>query len=142
MNEKKNILITGVAGFIGSKTAEFLLDSGNKVIGIEPTKYSASIAQKNEIETITKFFNHNLSKLIKNQYKKIRLIIANNVVAHVDDINNFIQGIDEICNEETIISIEFQYVLSLIQKNQFDTIYHEHFSYYSLISFKNLIKRH
>ena len=57
-------------------------------------------------------------------------------------MNDFTAGLSNIADEETIISVEFQYLINLIQKNQFDTIYHEHFSYYSLISFENLIKKH
>ena len=78
------------------------------------------------------------SKKIK-KIHNFKMIIANNVIAHVDNVKDFVEGLSYLSNSETIISIEFQYVVSLIKKNQFDTIYHEHFSYYSLLSFHNLI---
>ena len=71
-----------------------------------------------------------------------QLIIANNVLAHVKNINDFVKAINNVSNNKTIISIEFPYVYNLLKNNQFDTIYHEHHYYYSITSFKNLIEKH
>jgi len=112
------------------------------VIGIEPTKSTAKIAIKNNIHTEIKFFNYLSSIWLKQKYKKFSLIVANNVIAHVDDLNDFLKGLNYISDDKTILSIEFQYIANLIKYYQFDTIYHEHFSYYSLLSFENLIKKY
>ena len=69
------------------------------------------------------------------------MIIANNVLAHVPDLNDFLKGISNLCNINTIVSIEFHYIENLIERIQFDTIYHEHYSYFSLIAIENLIKK-
>ena len=84
--------------------------------------------------------------MVKNE-KKLKnsspqLIIANNVLAHVKNINDFVKAINNVSNNKTIISIEFPYVYNLLKNNQFDTIYHEHHYYYSITSFKNLIEKH
>ena len=112
------------------------------VLGIEPTSSTAKIAKKKGIRTNIQFFGYNQSKILKKQYKNIKLIVANNVLAHVDDINDFVKGISNLTSNGTIVSVEFQYLVNIIQKFQFDTIYHEHFSYYSLISFENLVSAH
>ena len=112
------------------------------VLGIEPTPSTAKIAKKKGIKTNIQFFGYAHSKILKKKYGNFKLIVANNVLAHVDNINDFVKGISNLANNETIISVEFQYLVNIIQKVQFDTIYHEHFSYYSLISFENLISKH
>ena len=138
---KKNNSILEIASNDGTLLSYFK-KRNIKVLGIEPTFSTAQIAISNKIKTEIKFFGLKESIKIKKKYKKFKLIIANNVLAHVDDVNDFTAGLSNIADEETIISVEFQYLINLIQKNQFDTIYHEHFSYYSLISFENLIKKH
>ena len=109
-------------------------------LGIEPSKIAHNIAKKKGIKSINKFFNSKLINKIKN--KKPQLIIANNVIAHVKNINNFVHTLSKISNENTIISIEFPYVLNLRKKLQFDTVYHEHHYYYSLESISKLLNRH
>lgn len=139
-NLKKNDKVLEIASNDGT-LLKYFLDKNYNVLGIEPTLSTASISKKNGIRTITKFFGYKQSINIKKKYGNFRLIIANNVIAHVDDVNDFFKGLNFLCGDKTIISIEFQYVLNLIKNNQFDTIYHEHFSYYSLISLKNLIDK-
>ena len=112
------------------------------VLGIEPTSSTAKIAQESGIKTNIEFFGYAQSKILKKKFGEFKLIVANNVLAHVDNVNDFVKGISNLANNETIISVEFQYLVNIIQKVQFDTIYHEHFSYYSLISFENLISKH
>ena len=111
-----------------------------KCIGIEPSVIAHKIALKKGIKSINKFFNLETVKKIKKQ--DTQLIIANNVIAHVKNINNFVKAISKITNDKTIITIEFPYVYNLKIKNQFDTIYHEHHYYYSLHSISKLFERH
>ena len=114
-----------------------------KCIGIEPSKKAHNLAKKKGVFSINKFLNSSLvykEKKLKNSYPQ--LIIANNVIAHVKNINDFIKSIRDLSNNKTIISVEFPYVYNLLKNNQFDTIYHEHHYYYSITSLKNLIEKH
>ena len=79
---------------------------------------------------------------LKNNKKQADLIVANNVLAHVPELNNFVAGIRILLKDNLIATLEFPYLLNLIEKNQFDTIYHEHFSYFSLITAIDLFKQH
>ena len=138
---KKNDKIIEIASNDGTLLKYFKKNNFN-VLGIEPTLSTAKIARKNGIKTNVEFFGYAQSKILKKKYSSVKLIVANNVLAHVDDINDFVKGISNLTSNETIISVEFQYVVNIIQKNQFDTIYHEHFSYYSLSSFEQLISKY
>lgn len=102
------------------------------VLGIEPSKNVARIAQKKGIETIVDFFGVRLAKKLMEHGRGMDLIIGNNVFAHVPDVNDFIAGVKIALNQGGVITLEFPHLMQLIEKNQFDTIYHEHFSYFSL----------
>ncbi len=112
-----------------------------KILGLEPAENVADIARKNNIPTEAIFFNEDNATYLKNKYGKPKLIIANNVLAHVPDIKNFLRALDIVSAKETFISIEFPSVVNLIQDFQFDTIYHEHFTYLSLNTIENLINK-
>ena len=104
------------------------------VLGIEPAENVAKSAIKNNIPTIIDFFSEGLATNLKNDGKQTDLIIANNVLAHVPELNKFVKGIKILLKDNGIATIEFPHLLNLIEKNQFDTIYHEHFSYFSLFT--------
>ena len=108
-------------------------------LGIEPTKNTAKICLKKGIRVIQKFFSYELSNKIK---KKADLVICNNVLAHVPDLINFIKGLENLIKNSGIISIEFPHLKSLISKTQFDTIYHEHYFYFSLISLNKIFDKY
>lgn len=112
-----------------------------KILGLEPAENVADIARKNNIPTEAIFFNEDNATYLKNKYGKPKLIIANNVLAHVPDIKDFLRALDIVSAKETFISIEFPSVVNLIQDLQFDTIYHEHFTYLSLYTIENLINK-
>jgi 2-polyprenyl-3-methyl-5-hydroxy-6-metoxy-1,4-benzoquinol methylase len=112
------------------------------VLGIEPAKNVAKIAQKKKIPTITKFFGTKLAKEIVKSGKQPDLLLGNNVLAHVPKLNDFVEGLKILLKYEGVITLEFPHILQLIDKNQFDTIYHEHFSYFSLITLKKLFEMH
>ena len=107
-------------------------------IGIEPTKSTATIAKKAGIKVYNSFFNRKLS--IKLYDKKLYpdLMIANNVLAHVPDINDFLSGFEYLIKNDGVITFEFPHLLKMIKEVQFDTIYHEHYSYLSLSTCKNI----
>ena len=112
------------------------------VLGIEPAKNVAKIAQKKKIPTITKFFGTKLAKEMVKSGKQPDLLLGNNVLAHVPKLNDFVEGLKILLKHKGVITLEFPHILQLIDKNQFDTIYHEHFSYFSLITLKKLFEMH
>lgn len=108
------------------------------ILGIEPTKSTYQKSIDLEIPTINKFFSAKLSKKLIKDYNKADLIIANNVYAHVPDIKDFTKGIKNLLNTKGTITIEFPHLLNLVKFNQFDTVYHEHYSYLSINFLKKL----
>ena len=116
------------------------VELGIPCLGIEPTKSTANVSRQKGIETIEEFFGIDCAKKLS-QDKKADLIIGNNVYAHVPDINDFTAGIKELLSPDGTVTLEFPHLVELIQNNQFDTIYHEHYSYLSLFqSHKFLIR--
>ena len=97
---------------------------------------------KKKIPTVKFFFGYKVAKKIKKTYGSQDLIICNNVYAHVPDILDFTKGLKELISKNGIITIEFPHFLNLVKKNQFDTIYHEHFSYLSLQSTNKILQKY
>jgi len=108
--------------------------------GIEPTKGTAREARKKGIKIEEYFFNSKRSKNLVSQNRQADLIIANNVLAHVPNINDFVKAFSILLKPEGVATFEFQHLLNLIEKKQFDTIYHEHYSYLSLITVKQIFE--
>lgn len=122
---------------------QYFQGSGVKVLGIEPAAEVAKVAMSERgIQTIVNFFGKSTAEKILSTYPKPRLIIANNVLAHVPDIHDFMDGFSLILSDEGVITFEFPHVLNLILLNQFDTIYHEHYSYLSLTALKPVFESH
>ena len=115
------------------------LKAGIQVLGIEPSVNVSAISRKLSIPTITEFFGKDTARSILEKYGTPRLIIANNVLAHVPDINDFLDGIELLTGEQTIVSIENPSLLNILQENQFDSIYHEHYSYLSAHAIEKLL---
>lgn len=101
-------------------------------LGIEPTASTAEVAEKNGIPVLRKFFGKSLAHKLALDGKKADLIIGNNIYAHVPDINDFTIALKEILKKNGTITLEFPHFMNLIEHAQFDTIYHEHFSYLSI----------
>ncbi|RED96624.1 class I SAM-dependent methyltransferase [Marinoscillum furvescens] len=110
-------------------------------LGIEPTANTAAAAEKLGIRTITKFFGKNLANELAED-KKADLIIGNNVFAHVPDINDFVSGLKTLLSEKGTINLEFPHLLCLMREGQFDTVYHEHFWYFSLYALLPVFEAH
>ena len=104
---------------------------GIPCLGIEPTRGTAEVAENLGIPVLREFFNSTLARNLALK-RKADLVIGNNVYAHVPDINDFTIGMREILSTGGVITLEFPHLLQLIENNQFDTVYHEHFSYLSL----------
>ena len=114
--------------------------SGIPCLGVEPTTSTAEAARKLDIEVIEEFFGEATANKIINSYQQADLIIGNNVYAHVPDINDFTLGMKVCLKDNGVITLEFPHLMNLIKHNQFDTIYHEHFSYLSLHSVNAIFK--
>ena len=110
---------------------QYFKAKGIPVLGIEPAANVAQDAREKGIETIVDFFGVRLVKELVMQNRKADLIIGNNVFAHVPDVNDFVSGMKMALKDKGVITLEFPHLMQLIEQNQFDTIYHEHFSYFS-----------
>lgn len=110
-------------------------------LGVEPTDSTAGAAEKLKIPVLREFFSEELAKSLVLSGKQADLIIGNNVYAHVPDINDFTQGLKRLLKADGIITLEFPHLLQLIKHCQFDTVYHEHFSYLSLYTVKLIFKQ-
>lgn len=111
-------------------------------LGIEPASNTAAVAKQRGIEVIEDYFGVRLAQDLAAQNKKADLLIGNNVLAHVPDINNFVNGLKIALKEKGIITMEFPHLMQLIKNTQFDTIYHEHFSYLSFLTVKKIFESH
>ena len=121
---------------------QFFDKHGVPVLGIEPAANVAKVAEGKGIPCLVKFFGLNTAKELAKENKKADLLLGNNVLAHVPDINNFVKGMKILLNSDGLITMEFPHLLKLMKFNQFDTIYHEHFSYFSLFTVKRIFEKH
>jgi len=117
----------------------FFQEAGLGVLGIEPSKSVADVALARGIDTRIEFFGFESAHNLNDKYD---IIVANNVMAHVPDLNDFVSGIKEALSPKGVVTVEFPYVGNLLEELQFDTIYQEHFSYFSLGSSRVVFNRH
>src|SRR5262249_23671843 len=120
---------------------QYFVEKGIPVLGIEPAKNVAEEAIRRGIPTRVQFFGEEAARCIRAEGKRADLIIANNVLAHVPDLNGFLAGVQVLLSDSGVATMEFPHLLRLMQENQFDTIYHEHFSYFSLIAVRRAFER-
>ena len=138
LNENSSVLeVASNDGYL----LDFIKKLNIKCFGIEPTKSTADVARSKGLEIINDFFSTNLAKKLAKEKNTVDLAIANNVLAHVPNINNFVKGFYEILNPEGVATFENPHLFELAKGKQFDTIYHEHFSYLSLISVNEIFKK-
>ena len=121
---------------------QFFKEKNIPILGIEPAVNVAKVAKDKGIPTLIKFFSTNTANELRREGKNADLIIGNNVLAHVPNLNDFVKGLKILLKPTGIITLEFPHLLQLIQKNQFDTIYHEHFSYFSLVTARKIFSFH
>ena len=112
------------------------------VLGIEPAANVAEVARRKGIRTEVKFFGQQTAREIAAAYGKPDLLLGNNVLAHVPDINDFVGGMKLLLQDGGVITMEFPHLQRLIDENQFDTIYHEHFSYLSFVTVERVFAAH
>jgi SAM-dependent methyltransferase len=110
------------------------------VLGIEPTANTAKVAKEKGIESIVDFFGVRLAKALVSKGIQADVLLGNNVLAHVPDINDFVAGMKIVLKPAGVITMEFPHLMQLIENSQFDTIYHEHFSYLSFYTVKKIFE--
>lgn len=122
---------------------QYFKGQGIPVLGIEPTANTAQVAKDKEIETIIDFFGAKFAReqLLANNVKA-DVLLGNNVLAHVPDINDFVSGMKLTLKDSGVITMEFPHLLTLVEQCQFDTIYHEHFSYLSFSTVRRIFNTH
>jgi hypothetical protein len=117
---------------------QYFKEKNIPVLGIEPTANTAKVAADKGIESIIDFFGISLAKKLVAEERKADLLLGNNVLAHVPDIVDFVGGMKLVLKDTGIITMEFPHLMQLVDNNQFDTIYHEHFSYLSFYTVKQI----
>jgi len=117
-------------------------EAGIGVLGIDPAQGPAKVAQEAGIETLNTFFTVELAQQLKDEGKKADVFLGNNVLAHVKDLNGFVDGIDLLLADDGVAVIECPYLLELIDQREFDTIYHQHLCYFSVLALDGLFRRH
>ena len=140
-NLKKNENIFEIASNDGTFLKSFK-KSGYKAIGIDPAKNISKIANKNGIQTLPIFFNEKNSRLIKRKYGQAGLIFARNVIPHVENIHSIFQGVKNLLNKDGTFIIEFHYSNKILKELHYDSIYHEHIFYFSLMTLINALKKY
>lgn len=121
---------------------QYFKKHGVPVLGIEPAANVAEVAREKGVETLVKFFGENTAKEVLAESGPADLILGNNVLAHVPDIHDFVGGMKTLLADSGIVTMEFPHLFRLMEKNQFDTIYHEHFSYLSLTTVEKIFEAH
>lgn len=121
---------------------QYFVEKGIQVLGIEPARNVAKVAIEKGIPTLIEFFGEQMAKKLVAQGKKADLILGNNVLAQVPALNDFVQGMKVLLKPQGIITMEFPHLVRLMEENQFDTIYHEHFSYFSFIAVEKIFAAH
>jgi SAM-dependent methyltransferase len=146
-------MMTGRFGYgISSKVVELASNDGYllqyfkvrgvPVLGVEPAANVAAAALKKGIPTVVKFFGRRTGRELVRAGHRADLVLGNNVLAHVPDINDFVAGLKSLLKTDGVVTMEFPQLLRLMEENQFDTIYHEHFSYFSFSTAERVFRRH
>jgi SAM-dependent methyltransferase len=121
---------------------QWFVGMGIPVLGIEPAANCAAAARQKGVPSEVRFMGVETGKWLIAQGKQADLLLGNNVLAHVPDLNDFVGGLKLALKPEGVLTMEFPHLQRLIEENQFDTIYHEHYSYLSLLAVKNVLQTH
>jgi SAM-dependent methyltransferase len=121
---------------------QYFVERQIPVLGVEPAINVAAVAVKKGVPTVVKFLGKDTARELASEGKQADLLLGNNVLAHVPDINDFVGGLKILLKPRGVITMEFPHLLRLVQGNQFDTIYHEHFSYLSFLAVEKIFSAH
>jgi 2-polyprenyl-3-methyl-5-hydroxy-6-metoxy-1,4-benzoquinol methylase len=134
-------LVVEVASNDGYLLREFAA-LGVPVLGVEPAANVADIARSHGVPTITAFFGRDTARAVVEEHGHPRLVAANNVMAHVPDLDDFVGGLALLCDSDTVVTVENPSFVTMLHETQFDTIYHEHFCYLSAHAVSRVVARH
>jgi 2-polyprenyl-3-methyl-5-hydroxy-6-metoxy-1,4-benzoquinol methylase len=121
---------------------QYFVEKKIQVLGVEPSANVAEAARKRGVDTLVKFFGEETARELAAKGRQPDLLLGNNVLAHVPQLNDFVSGMKILLKAGGVITMEFPHLLRLMRENQFDTIYHEHFSYFSLLTVEKVFARH
>jgi SAM-dependent methyltransferase len=121
---------------------QWFVQKGIPVLGVEPAANTAKVAQDRGIPTVIRFFGTDTARDLAAQGKHADLLLGNNVLAHVPGLNDFVAGMKILLKPGGVITMEFPHLQRLVEENQFDTIYHEHFSYFSFVAVERVFAAH
>jgi SAM-dependent methyltransferase len=120
----------------------WFVERGIPVLGVEPAANVAAVAEENGVPTLVEFFGRGVGERLAREGSGADLIVGNNVLAHVPDLNDFVAGIAALLKPGGVVTMEFPHLLRLIEETEFDTIYHEHFSYFSFLTVREVFAHH
>ncbi len=118
------------------------VERGISCLGIEPADTVAAAAREKGVPTVERFFGLETARAVRDEYRPANLLLGNNVLAHVPDLNDFVAGMKHLLADDGVITMEFPHLVQLMDQNQFDTIYHEHFSYFSFTTVNKVFAYH
>lgn len=118
---------------------QYFVQQNIPVLGIEPAANVAKVAQEKNVPTLVKFFGKQLAAQLASEGKQADLLVGNNVLAQVPDLCDFVAGMKILLKPKGVLTLEFPHLLRLMEENQFDTIYHEHFSYFSFLAAQKIL---
>ena len=121
---------------------QYFVKKGIPVIGLEPSGNVAKAARSKGIDTLVEFFTAKFAQELASKKQKADLVLGNNVLAHVPSLNDFVDGLRILLSDDGVVTMEFPHLLCLMRENQFDTIYHEHFSYFSFLAVTRIFAAH
>src|SRR5918992_646727 len=121
---------------------QHVVERGIPALGIEPAANVAEAARDRGIETVVEFFGRDLAARLVAERRRADLLAANNVMAHVPDLNDFVGGMEPLLAPKGVVTIEVPHLVRLVEDNQYDTIYHEHFSYFSFLTARRVLSAH
>lgn len=139
LNDQSNVMeLASNDGYL----LQYFVQKGIPCLGIEPAANVAADAEKRGVPTVVTFFGQKTAHELVGGYGGADLVIGNNVLAQVPDLNDFVEGMRIVLKPQGVITMEFPHLMQLMSQNQFDTIYHEHFSYFSLITIEKVFAGH
>jgi len=121
---------------------QWFVQNGIPVLGIDPAEGPAAAALQKGVPTLNEFFDMRIAERLVAEGRQASVIIGNNVLAQVPDLNGFVKGMKILLKPDGAITMEFPHLMRLMEENQFDTIYHEHFSYFSFITVEKVFAAH
>jgi SAM-dependent methyltransferase len=121
---------------------QYFVQRGVPVLGIEPAANVAKVAVEKKVPTLVRFFGTQLANEMAAEGRAADLVLGNNVLAQVPDLNDFVEGLKILLKPDGVLTLEFPHLLRLMERNEFDTIYHEHFSYFSLLTTLRILDAH